>query len=68
MMWMYRRLFPIAVSGLDGATPHPPLGQLLPQGEKAMEPNVLSRRLLPLWEQVAKPDEGATGRREGVPA
>jgi hypothetical protein len=38
--------------------PHPPFGHLLPSREKA---DTLASRLdclLPLWEKVAKPDDG----------
>ncbi len=43
----------------DAATPHPPFGHLLPQGEKAPTADSRLYGLLPLWERVAKPDEGS---------
>jgi hypothetical protein len=43
----------------DRTTPHPPFGHLLPQGEKATTVGSRFHALLPLWEKVAKPDEGS---------
>src|SRR5688500_2441555 len=43
----------------DCTTPHPRFAHLLPQGEKASTEELRFHGLLPLWEKVAKPDEGS---------
>src|SRR5687767_7473586 len=48
----------------DCATPHPPFGHLLPQGEKATTADSRFHCLLPLWEKVAKPDEGSISQHQ----